>query len=159
MQREKKNFAEEQARRDAERDAVLKQSTLQFNVRSRLLPVSLIILFVFIIIGCLSNFSDLDIESQEKIETLTRQHQLERRTLEESLQGEREAWIENYRRQQSSKFEMAQARIMDECNRERDRQIELAIARLEKETRDMKANMQKNWENKLRFVKRCILFG
>ena len=88
---------------------------------------------------------------------LKRQHQVEKRTLQESLDAEREVWIENYRRQQKSKFEMAQARIMDECNRERDRQIEIAIARLEKETRDMKANLQKNWENKLRYLKNSIL--
>ncbi|XP_043281919.1 centrosomal protein of 131 kDa isoform X2 [Venturia canescens] len=120
LQQEKRKFAEEQTRRDEERNFAIKQSSLQF---------------------------------EEKMACLVRQNQIEKRTLEESLQSEREAWIENYRRQQNSKFEIAQAKVIDECNRERDRQIEIAIARLEKETRETKTNLQKSWENKIRCMR------
>lgn len=52
------------------------------------------------------------------------------------------------------KLEKVESRLRDECNRERDRQIELAIERLEKETLDMKTCLQQSSENRLR----CIIF-
>ncbi|XP_024941076.1 centrosomal protein of 131 kDa isoform X2 [Cephus cinctus] len=90
---------------------------------------------------------------QEKINALNRQHQIEKKSFQESLRVEQETWMENYRRQQSVKFERAEGKIREECNRERDRQIEIAIERLERETRDMKNDLQKSSQNKLRSLK------
>ncbi|XP_015114971.1 centrosomal protein of 131 kDa [Diachasma alloeum] len=92
-------------------------------------------------------------EFQEKIAKLMRQSEIEKQNLKEALKAERDAWVENFKRQQITKFEMSEARIRDECDRERDRQIELVIERLEKETRDMKTSMQKCGDNKLRCMK------
>lgn len=80
-----------------------------------------------------------------------RQHQIEKKTLHESLRVEQETWMENCRRQHNLKLEKLEARIRDECNRERDRQIELAIERLEKETLEMKTSLQQSSENRLRY--------
>ncbi|XP_057320556.1 centrosomal protein of 131 kDa [Microplitis mediator] len=120
LQQEKKRFADELARRDAERDATVQQITSQ---------------------------------CQEKIDKLVKQFEVDRKTLKENLDAEREAWVDNYKKQQTCKFEMAEARIRDECNRERDRQIELAISRLEKETRDMKQNLVKSSDSKLQCLR------
>ncbi|XP_033216955.1 centrosomal protein of 131 kDa [Belonocnema kinseyi] len=86
----------------------------------------------------------------EKIEAMIQKHRNELESLRNSLKTEQEVWTENQQRQFNLKLEMAEARISDDSNRERDRQIELAIGRLEKETRNMKSNLQKSSDNKLR---------
>ena len=83
---------------------------------------------------------------------MSQRHRSELDSLRNSLKTEQEVWTENQQRQFNLKLEMAETRIRDDCNRERDRQIELAIGRLEKETRNMKSNLQKNSENKLRYL-------
>lgn len=55
-----------------------------------------------------------------------------------------------YKKQQSLKIERAEGSIRDECNRERDRQIELAIQRLEKDSREAKLSLQEHFDCKLR---------
>ncbi|XP_063983556.1 centrosomal protein of 131 kDa-like isoform X2 [Diachasmimorpha longicaudata] len=92
-------------------------------------------------------------ESQEKIAKLMKQNEIEKQNLKETVSAERDTLMENFKRQQLVKFEMSEARIRDECDRERDRQIELVIERLERETREMKTNMQKCADNKLRCMK------
>ncbi|CAD6230888.1 GSCOCG00006868001-RA-CDS [Cotesia congregata] len=92
-------------------------------------------------------------QSQAKVEKLTTEFEVDRKKLRVDLEAEREAWVENFKKQQSSKFEMAEARVRDECNRERDRQIELAIARIEKETREVKVSLQKSAESKLKSLR------
>lgn len=88
---------------------------------------------------------------KEKIEAMIQRHRNELDSLRNSLKTEQEVWTENQQRQFNIKFEMAETRIRDDSNRERDRQIELAIGRLEKETRNMKLNLQKSSDNKLRY--------
>ncbi|KZC09207.1 5-azacytidine-induced protein 1 [Dufourea novaeangliae] len=90
---------------------------------------------------------------QEEMQAL-KQHQLnEKRTLQESLKTEWEAWIADYKRQQTLKFERAESKIRDESNKERDRQIELAIERLEKDSREARLGLQQNFDCKLRSLK------
>lgn len=62
-------------------------------------------------------------------------------------------WLENYKKQQIIKLEKSENKIREESQRERDRQIELAIGRLEKEARDMKTVVQQSYESKLRYTK------
>ncbi|XP_034951729.1 centrosomal protein of 131 kDa-like isoform X2 [Chelonus insularis] len=92
-------------------------------------------------------------QNREKTEMLMKQFQEEKQLLKANLEAERNAWMENYKSQQNTKFEIAETRIREECNRERDRQIELAIARLEKETRDVKNNLQANFDKKFQNMK------
>lgn len=68
------------------------------------------------------------------------------------MQAEWTEWLENYKRQQVIKLEKAQNKIREESQRERDRQIELAIGRLEKETQDMKTVVRQSYESKLRYA-------
>ncbi|XP_012263429.2 centrosomal protein of 131 kDa [Athalia rosae] len=92
-------------------------------------------------------------QCSEKINTLMRQNQIEKKNLQETLRIEQETWMENYRRQQNTKLEKMESRLRNECSRERDRQIELAIERLEKETLEMKTSLQQSSENRLRCMK------
>lgn len=61
-----------------------------------------------------------------------------------------EAWLADYKRQQTLRIERLGDKIRDKCNKERDRQIELAIERLEQDSRDAKLTLQQNFDCKLR---------
>ncbi|XP_076683839.1 centrosomal protein dilatory [Andrena cerasifolii] len=95
----------------------------------------------------------MHLQYQQQAEALRQQHSAEKKTLQESLKAEWEAWLADYKRQQSQKVGQAESRIRDECRRERDRQIELAIERLEKDSRDSKLSLQQNFDCKLRSLR------
>ncbi|XP_019696478.1 centrosomal protein of 131 kDa isoform X2 [Harpegnathos saltator] len=90
---------------------------------------------------------------QEKTETLREQHEIAKKNFEESLREEWLAWADDYKRQQSASFTRAETMIRNDCQRERDKQIEIAISRLEKESRDMRAKLQQNFDDKLQLTK------
>lgn len=59
------------------------------------------------------------------------------------------AWADNYKKEQSMTFTKAETAIRNNCQKERDKQIEIAIVRLEKESREMQAKLQQSFDNKL----------
>ncbi|XP_033317882.1 centrosomal protein of 131 kDa isoform X3 [Bombus bifarius] len=87
---------------------------------------------------------------QSEVETLKQQHSNEKKTLEESLKAEWEAWLVNYKREQNLRIEQVESKIKEGCNKERDRQIELAIERLEKDFRNERSTLERNVDCKLR---------
>ncbi|XP_048269427.1 centrosomal protein of 131 kDa isoform X4 [Bombus terrestris] len=87
---------------------------------------------------------------QSEVETLKQQHSNEKKTLEETLKAEWEAWLVNYKREQNLRIEQAESKIKEGCNKERDRQIELAIERLEKDFRNERSTLERNVDCKLR---------
>lgn len=92
-------------------------------------------------------------QHQQDIETLKQQHSHEKKALQESLRMEWEAWLADYKRQQTLRIERLGDKIRDKCNKERDRQIELAIERLEQDSRDAKLTLQQNFDCKLRSLR------
>ncbi|XP_068985844.1 centrosomal protein of 131 kDa-like isoform X1 [Bombus flavifrons] len=90
---------------------------------------------------------------QVEVETLKQQHSNEKKTLEESLKAEWEAWLVNYKREQNLRIEQAESKIKEGCNKERDRQIELAIERLEKDFRNERSTLERNVDCKLRSLR------
>lgn len=70
--------------------------------------------------------------------------------MREAIENEKEVWMENNKRQDNIKLNLSETKIRAEANKERDRQIELAIDRFEKETNDMKINLQRATDNKLK---------
>ncbi|XP_076640367.1 centrosomal protein of 131 kDa-like [Colletes latitarsis] len=93
------------------------------------------------------------LQCQQEIETLKQQHSNEKKALQESLKTEWEAWLADYKRQQNLKFEKAESKIRDDCYKERDRHIEIAIGRLEKDCRETKLTLQRNFDCKLRSLR------
>lgn len=85
---------------------------------------------------------------QKEIEMSKEQHEIVKKGFEESLKKEWLAWADNYKKQQSTNFIKAEDAIRNNCQRERDKQIEIAIARLEKESRDTRAKLQQNFDDK-----------
>ncbi|KAF3424564.1 hypothetical protein E2986_11290 [Frieseomelitta varia] len=100
-----------------------------------------------------ANLQEKHLQHQKEIENLKQQHSNEKKTFEESLKAEWEAWLLDYKRQQNLRIEQAENKIKDECNKERDRQIELAIESLEKDSRNERAMLQRNFDCKLRSLR------
>ncbi|XP_076757293.1 centrosomal protein dilatory [Xylocopa sonorina] len=90
---------------------------------------------------------------QQEIETLKQQHSNEKIMIRESLKVEWEAWLADYNRQQRLRMEQTENKIREECYRERDRQIELVIERLEKDSRNAKFTLEQNFDRKFRTLK------
>lgn len=82
------------------------------------------------------------------METLRGQHESAKKHFEESLRKEWLAWADDYKKQQTASLTRAENAIRNDCQRERDKQIEIAISRLEKESRDMRAKLQRNFDDK-----------
>lgn len=87
--------------------------------------------------------------SQKETVRLKEQHEIAKRNFEESLRKEYLTWAENFKKEQSATFTRAEVTIRNDCQKERDKQIEIAIVRLEKESREMQAKLQQNFDNKL----------
>lgn len=58
-------------------------------------------------------------------------------------------WADNYKKEQNATFTRTETAIRNDCQKERDKQIEIAIVRLEKESREMQAKLQQSFDNKL----------
>jgi len=86
---------------------------------------------------------------QAETKKLKEQHEITKKNFEESLRKEWLAWADDYKRQQNAKFTRTETAIRDECRKERDKQIEIAIARLDKESRETRAKLQQGFDNKL----------
>lgn len=83
------------------------------------------------------------------MEKLKEQHEIANRNFEETLRKEWLAWADNYKKEQSTIFTRMEAAIRNDCQKERDKQIEIVIVRLEKEAREMRAKLQQSFDNKL----------
>lgn len=83
------------------------------------------------------------------METLKEQHDIAKRNFEKSLKNEWLAWADNYKKQKNADFARTETTIRNDCQKQRDKQIEIAIARLEKESREMRAKLQQSFDNKL----------
>lgn len=68
------------------------------------------------------------------------------------MKTEWQTCLNEYKRQQNLRIEQIENKIKEECNKERDRQIELAIERLEKDSRDERLTLQRNFDCKLRYT-------
>lgn len=91
----------------------------------------------------------IDSSLQKETERFKEQQEIAKKNFEESLKNEWLAWADNYKKQQNTNFMKAENAIRNDCQKERDKQIEIAIARLEKESREMRAKLQQSFDNKL----------
>jgi len=92
----------------------------------------------------------LNFSLQKETETLKEQHEIAKKNFEESLRKEWLTWIDNYKKDQNATFTRAEATIRNNCQKERDKQIEIAIVRLEKESREIQTKLQQSFDNKLK---------
>ena len=57
------------------------------------------------------------------------------------IEAEKNAWIDNFKRQQNIKLNMSEANLREQIIKERDQQIEMTIDRYEKEKNNIKINL------------------
>nr|XP_012135852.1 PREDICTED: centrosomal protein of 131 kDa isoform X1 [Megachile rotundata]XP_012135853.1 PREDICTED: centrosomal protein of 131 kDa isoform X1 [Megachile rotundata] len=95
----------------------------------------------------------MQLRHQQETKAVEERLSNEKQILQESLKTEWQAWLADYKRQQNLRIEQTESKIRDECNKERDRQIELAIERLEKDSRNAKLTLQHNFDSKLRCLR------
>jgi len=76
--------------------------------------------------------------------------QNELKSLKEALELEKEAWILNYKKDQTIRICERETEIRNQCKRERDKEIELVIERLESDATQSRAELEQAMDNRLR---------
>lgn len=89
-------------------------------------------------------------ELEEKLQTVIRRHNNEMKLLRETTELEIEAWKNNYKKQQALQLAEKEASIREQCRKERDREIENVIERLEMEATESRLQMEQTTENRIR---------
>lgn len=92
-------------------------------------------------------------EFEEKLQMVIRRHSNEMKILKETTELEMEAWKNNYKKQQIVQLAEKEAAIKAQCRKERDREIEEVIERLEIEASEAKKQMEESTENRVRRLK------
>lgn len=72
------------------------------------------------------------------------------KSVKEALELEKEAWILSYKKDQTTRISEREMEIRNQCKRERDKEIELIIERLESDATQSRAELEQAMDNRLR---------
>ncbi|KAK3910478.1 Centrosomal protein of 131 kDa [Frankliniella fusca] len=89
----------------------------------------------------------------DKLNEMHRKQQNEMLQYREVVKAEKEAWMETYQQQQKQSLVQTTNEIRDQLKRERDREIEVVIERLENEATISREEKEKLAENRLKRVR------
>lgn len=92
-------------------------------------------------------------------QAISRRHNNELKILKETTDLELEAWKNNYRKQQTSQLVEKEARMREQFKKERDRDIEDVIDRLETEATEARQQIEQTAETRIRKVDGKLLPG
>ncbi|GJQ73728.1 hypothetical protein Trydic_g14062 [Trypoxylus dichotomus] len=92
-------------------------------------------------------------EFEDKLQAVIRRHNNERKLLKETVAIETETWKNNYRKQQILQAIEKEAKMREQFKKERDKEIEEVIERLEIEANETKIQMEQATENRIRRIK------
>ncbi|KAG1955160.1 centrosomal protein of 131 kDa isoform X2 [Pimephales promelas] len=82
-----------------------------------------------------------------------RRHQVEVKALKERLEIEKQTWEENYMKKEEAWLLSRERELKEEVRRGRDKEIELAIQRLEEETRGAREECERAADNRIKRVR------
>ncbi|ROI81965.1 Centrosomal protein of 131 kDa [Anabarilius grahami] len=82
-----------------------------------------------------------------------RRHQVEIKALKERLEIEKQTWEENYMKKEEAWLLSRERELKEEVRRGRDKEIELAIQRLEEETRGAREECERAADNRIKRVR------
>ncbi|XP_076154172.1 centrosomal protein of 131 kDa isoform X1 [Alosa pseudoharengus] len=82
-----------------------------------------------------------------------RRHQIEIKALKERLEIEKQTWEENYMKKEEAWLLSRERELKDEVRRGRDKEIELAIQRLEEETSGAREECERAADNRVKRVR------
>ncbi|XP_066137389.1 calponin homology domain-containing protein DDB_G0272472 [Euwallacea fornicatus] len=89
-------------------------------------------------------------EFDERTQVLIRRQANEIKLLKEASQMEYETWQSNFKKQQLNMLLDKEGAIREQCRRERDKEIENVIERLENDASENKAQMEQSTENRIK---------
>ncbi|KAL3274189.1 hypothetical protein HHI36_015606 [Cryptolaemus montrouzieri] len=92
-------------------------------------------------------------EFEEKLQAAARRHANEMKLVKETTVMEMENWKNSFRKQQSALLMEKETSIRRECRKERDREIELVIERLENEANKARTQMEQTTENRIKRIR------
>jgi 5-azacytidine-induced protein 1 len=90
---------------------------------------------------------------EERLQIVIRKHANEIRLIKETASLEMESWQNNYKKQQTVQLAEKESIIREQCKRERDKEIESVIERLEAEATENKTQIEQSTENRIRRLK------
>ncbi|XP_058649794.1 centrosomal protein of 131 kDa isoform X3 [Onychostoma macrolepis] len=89
-------------------------------------------------------------ELEKSREEQERRHQVEIKALKERLEIEKQTWEENYMKKEEAWLLSRERELKEEVRRGRDKEIELAIQRLEEETRGAREECERASDNRIK---------
>uniref|UniRef100_A0A8C1NSL4 5-azacytidine-induced protein 1 n=1 Tax=Cyprinus carpio TaxID=7962 RepID=A0A8C1NSL4_CYPCA len=92
-------------------------------------------------------------ELEKSREEQERRHQVEIKALKERLEIEKQTWEENYMKKEEAWLLSRERELKEEVRRGRDQEIELAIQRLEEETRGAREECERVADNRIKRVR------
>uniref|UniRef100_A0A672KCU1 Centrosomal protein of 131 kDa-like n=1 Tax=Sinocyclocheilus grahami TaxID=75366 RepID=A0A672KCU1_SINGR len=92
-------------------------------------------------------------ELEKSREEQERRHQVEIKALKERLEIEKQTWEENYMKKEEAWLLNREREIKEEVRRGRDKEIELAIQRLEEEMRGAREECERAADNRIKRVR------
>ncbi|XP_073683888.1 centrosomal protein of 131 kDa [Garra rufa] len=92
-------------------------------------------------------------ELEKSREDQERRHQVEIKALKERLEIEKQTWEENYMKKEEAWLLTRERELKEEVRRGRDKEIELAIHRLEEETRGAREECERAADNRIKRVR------
>lgn len=92
-------------------------------------------------------------ELEKSREEQERRHQVEIKALKERLEIEKQTWEENYMKKEEAWLLSRERELKEEVRRGRDKEIELAIQRLEEETRAAREECERASDNRIKRVR------
>ncbi|XP_031355246.1 centrosomal protein of 131 kDa isoform X2 [Photinus pyralis] len=92
-------------------------------------------------------------EFEDKLQTVMRKHNIELNLLKEKTEMEMETFRNNYKKQVALQLGEKEAQIREKCRKERDKEIDSVIERLELEASENKQQLEESLENRIRRLK------
>ncbi|XP_053367904.1 centrosomal protein of 131 kDa isoform X3 [Clarias gariepinus] len=92
-------------------------------------------------------------EVEKSREEQERRHQMEMKALRERLEIEKQTWEENYMKKEEVWMLTRERELKEEVRRERDKEIEVAIRRLEEETNTAREESERAADNRVKRVR------
>nr|CAD7264176.1 unnamed protein product [Timema shepardi] len=95
------------------------------------------------------NLERVKSEFKEALDAASRRHQNELKLAKETYEADQEAWMYNYKKHQTAALVEKETELREQLKRERDREIELVIERLETEAVKFRTELEQTADNRL----------
>ncbi len=99
----------------------------------------------------LNSIETIKKEYQQVQSELEKKHQAELKNLTEKLDIEKQSWEQNYLKKQENWALQKERDLKEQIKRERDKEIEILITRLESESTSLREEAERTAENRIKY--------